>query len=71
MSMMDSNVTDHHKQPLVVGDHVKGWFDDVPYTGTVMNIEREYPGSGYRHITVLRDDTHAPHQTFSDSVIVQ
>jgi hypothetical protein len=70
-------VTDYHDQPLAVGDRVSGQYgeadgagDTVDYTGRVTRIDPPHPGSHYRHITVLRDDTHAEHETFSDAVVV-
>lgn len=65
-----AGVRDYNGQPLAAGDPVTGWYDGIPYTGTVTAIAHAYQGCRYRKITVHRDDTGADHETFSDSVIV-
>jgi hypothetical protein len=61
-------ITDFNGRELAVGAHVTGWYDDIRYTGILQRIDAPYPGCSYRHVTVIRDDNHAAHRTFSDAL---
>src|SRR5689334_14064825 len=61
-------IADYDGRPLAVGDVITGWYDDVPYTGTVTAIGPPRPDCAYRDITVRRDDG-TDHPTFSHAVV--
>jgi hypothetical protein len=62
--------TDYHGEPLAEGMHVTAGRDGIPYTGQVSLIQPQERGSGYRRITIIRDDDQTQMETFSDAVVV-
>lgn len=63
-------VKDAKGRTLRVGDHVQGYFNSVPYTGTVTVIGSPYPNRAYREIKVERNDDGKTQDSFSDAVTV-
>lgn len=63
-------VKDSKGRTLRVGDHVQGYYNSVPYTGTVTVIGSPYPNRAYREIKVERNDDGKTQDSFSDAVTV-
>lgn len=61
-------VKDSKGRTLRVGDHVRGYYNSVPYTGTVTVIGSPYPNRAYREIKVERNDDGKTQDSFSDAV---
>jgi hypothetical protein len=51
-----AEVRDRNGNPVAAGSRIAGWYDAVPYTGTVRRILPRNPGcQGHRHLLVARD----------------
>lgn len=65
-----TGVRDYNGNALTEGAHVEAWHDGIPYTATVKEIKPPEPGSGYRHVILIKDEDQEEVRSFSDAVAV-